>query len=236
MVAGMDIILIAGLWLQRSAWADVVAELEALGHRATAVALPGVDDGELATATLEDQLAAVVAAVDAADRPLVVGHSAASTLAWLAADRRSQTVAAVAMVGGFPSSEGAEYAPFHDLVDGVMPFPGWEPFEGPDSDDLDDATKTAMAAAAVPVPGAVAQGIVHYTDPSRSQVPLVMVCPEYSPEQAQEWMAGGAMPEVSAAAHVTYVDIDSGHWPMASQPAAFAKVLADIALSFGKGA
>ena len=229
MVGGMDIILIAGLWLQRSAWADVVTELEALGHHAIPVALPGVDDDALATATLDEQLAAVVAAVDAATQPLVVGHSAASTLAWLAADRRSQSVAAVAMVGGFPASEGAEYSPFHDLVDGVMPFPGWEPFEGPDSDDLGDAGKALLAAAAVPVPGAVAQGIVHYTDPRRVEVPVVMVCPEYSPEQAQEWLAGGAMPELSAAAHLTYVDIDSGHWPMTSKPAEFAALLAEIA-------
>lgn len=225
----MDIILIAGLWLQRSAWADVVTELDALGHRAIPVALPGVDDDALATATLDDQLAAVVDAVDSTTRPLVVGHSAASTLAWLAADRRSQAAAAVAMVGGFPSSEGAEYAPFHDLVDGVMPFPGWEPFEGPDSDDLGDAGKALLAAAAVPVPGAVAQGVVHYTDPRRVEVPVVMVCPEYSPEQAQEWLAGGAMPELSAAAHVTYADIDSGHWPMTSKPAALAALLAEIA-------
>lgn len=225
----MDIVLIAGLWLQRSAWAQVVSELEGLGHRAIPVALPGVDDGALATATLDDQVAAVVAAVDGAQRPLVVGHSAASTLAWLAADRRSQSVAAVAMVGGFPSSEGAQYAAFHDLVDGVMPFPGWEPFEGPDSDDLGDAGKAFLANAAVPVPGAVAQGIVHYTDPRRSEVPVVMVCPEYSPEQAQEWLAGGAMPELSAVAHLSYADIDSGHWPMTSKPAVLAALLADIA-------
>ena len=71
-------------------------------------ALPGADDGR-ATATLDDQLAAVLAAVDAADAPVVVGHSAASTLAWLAADRRPVAVARVVMIGGWPSSDGSAY-------------------------------------------------------------------------------------------------------------------------------
>jgi pimeloyl-ACP methyl ester carboxylesterase len=232
----MDIILIAGLWLQRSAWAEVVDELASLGHRAVAVALPGVDDDTLDTATLDDQVAAVVAAVDAAQRPLVVGHSAASTLAWLAADRRSQAVAAVAMVGGFPTADGGEYAPFHDLVDGVMPFPGWEPFEGPDSDDLSAEIKAALAAAAVPVPGAVAQGVVHYTDPRRAEVPVTLVCPEYSPEQAKAWFDDGGMPELTTVTHLAYVDIDSGHWPMASKPAVFAALLAGLADAAAPGA
>jgi hypothetical protein len=52
------------------------------------VTLPGQGDGN-ASATPADQLAAVVAAVDAAaGTPMVVGHSAACSLAWLAADAR----------------------------------------------------------------------------------------------------------------------------------------------------
>ena len=36
-----------------------------------------------------------------AGKPLVVGHSAACTLAWLAADARPEKVAGVALIGGF---------------------------------------------------------------------------------------------------------------------------------------
>ncbi len=223
----MDIILVAGLWLQQSVWADVAVELERLGHRPLPVALPGVDDAST-IATLDDQLAAVLAAVDAADRPLVVGHSAASTLAWLAADRRPEAVAAVVMIGGFPSSPDAEYAAFFEMVDGVMPFPGWEPFDGPDSADLDDTTRTRLAGGAVAVPEGVAKGIVQLTDERRFGVPVVMVCPEYTPEQAQEWMAAGAMPELSRAEQVSFLDIDSGHWPMITKAAELARLL-DVA-------
>ena len=75
----MDIVLIAGLWLPRSIWTDVANELESHGHRPLPVALPGVDDSST-NATLADQLEAALAAVDAASRPMVVGHSAACTL------------------------------------------------------------------------------------------------------------------------------------------------------------
>jgi pimeloyl-ACP methyl ester carboxylesterase len=106
----MDILLIAGLWLDGSAWDDVVPELTALGHRPVPLTLPGQGDGA-ASATLDDQLKAVVAAVDAAPgMPLVVGHSAASTLAWLAADARPEKVAKVVLIGGFPADDGRGYA------------------------------------------------------------------------------------------------------------------------------
>ncbi|MFI0486829.1 alpha/beta fold hydrolase [Actinomadura sp. 9N215] len=102
----MDILLIAGLWLDGSAWDDVVPELTALGHHPVPLTLPGQGDGA-ASATLDDQLEAVLAAVDAAPgKPLVVGHSAASTLAWLAADARPEKVTKVALVGGFPPPMG----------------------------------------------------------------------------------------------------------------------------------
>src|SRR4051812_2272161 len=106
----MDILLIAGLWLDGSAWDDVVPLLEERGHRPVALTLPGQGDGAR-SATLEDQVAAVIAAVDAAaGKPMVVGHSAAATLAWLAADARPDEVSSVALIGGFPASDGGTYA------------------------------------------------------------------------------------------------------------------------------
>ena len=102
----MDVLLIAGLWLDGSAWDEVVPALVRLGHRPVPLTLPGQGDGST-SATLDDQLAAVLAAVDAAtDRLMVVGHSAACTLAWLAADRRPEKVAKVVLIGDFPFADG----------------------------------------------------------------------------------------------------------------------------------
>lgn len=227
----MDIILIAGLWLDASVWDDVAAELRGHRHRPVQLALPGVADRS-AAATLDDQIAAAVAAVDSTDTPVVVGHSAASSLAWIVADRRPDAVSRVVMVGGFPGADGTAYADFFETVDGVMPFPGWGPFEGADSADLDPATRQRLAAGAIPVPEPVSKGIIRLTDERRFDVPVTLVCPEYTPEQARTWIKDGQIPELAAARHVSYLDIDSGHWPMISRSADFARVL-DIAANGG---
>lgn len=225
----MDILLVGGLWLDATAWDDVVGPLAARGHRGVPVPLPGQGDGD-PTATLADQTAAVVAAVDAADgRPWVVGHSAAATLAWLAADARAERVAGVALVGGFPTPDGDRYADFFPVTDGAMPFPGWDAFEGPDAADLDDAARRAFEARAVPVPEAVAHGVVRLRDERRYRVPVVVVCPEFTPEDARAWVASGEVPELAGAERVSYVDLDTGHWPMLTAPAELARVLAEAA-------
>lgn len=232
----MRIILIPGLWLDGSAWDAVLPGLRAAGHDPVAVTLPGQGDGA-ATATLDDQLDAVGSAIDAGPDPaFVVGHSASSTLAWLAADRRREQVAKVALVGGIPQPEGGAYMPYFEPVDGQVTFPGWEAFAGPDSDDLDAGHRQAFAAASHPVPEAVVTGTVHYTDPRRHEVPVVLVCPEYSPADAKAWFDAGEIPELTPAQHLSYADIDSGHWPMFSQPDALASLMAELAAARGRPA
>ena len=109
-----------------------------------------------------------------------------------------------------------------------MPFPGWAPFEGPDAADLDEEARQASAAAMIPVPEGVARGIVRLTDERRYEVPVVLVCPEFTPAQAREWIAEGGMPELAKAKHLDMVDIDSGHWPMVTKPVELARILADV--------
>jgi pimeloyl-ACP methyl ester carboxylesterase len=221
----MDIVLIAGLWLQESAWAGVAARLAERGHCPVSVALPGQGDGNR-SATLADQVAAVLAAVDsAAGRPMVVGHSAASSLAWLAVDGRPGKVARAAFVGGWPASDGQPYFDGLPVKDGAVPFPGWDEFEGPDSADLDGAARQAFAAAAIPVPEGVASATVRLADPRRYAVPAVLICPEFSPAQIKELISQGELPELAKIRNLSLVDIDSGHWPMITAPAELARLI-----------
>jgi pimeloyl-ACP methyl ester carboxylesterase len=225
----MDILLIAGLWLDGSVWDDVAAQLRARGHRAVPVTLPGQGDGNT-SATLADQSATVVAAVDAAaGRPVVVGHSAACSLAWLAADARPAKISKVALIGGFPSPDGETYFSAFPVQDGAMPFPGWGEFEGPDSADLDGAAMQAIASAAIPVPEGVTRGVIRLADERRYDVPAVLICPEFTPAQAREWIDQGEVPELAKSKHLSFLDIDSGHWPMISAPADLARLLSQAA-------
>lgn len=172
-------------------------------------------------------MGAVLAAVDAGDDPpLVVGHSAAATLAWLADDARE--VAGVVLIGGFPAGDGEVYAGFLPDLNGPIPFPGWAEFEE-DAADLDQGARAAMQADMVSAPRGVAQGVVRYRDPARYDVPVTLICPEFSPEDAKAWIASGNLPELAAATKLALVDIDSGHWPMVSQPAALAQLIAAAA-------
>lgn len=69
------------------------------------------------------------------------------------------------------------------------------------------------------------------TDERRFDVPVVVVCPEFTPTQAEEWIAAGESPELARATHLEYVDLDSGHWPMATRPRELARVVAKAANS-----
>ena len=158
---------------------------------------------------------------------MVVGHSAACSLAWLAADARPGKISKLILIGGFPSPDGGAY--FDACQDGALPFPGWGEFEGPDSADLDDAAKQDIASAAIPVPEGVIRGVIRLADERRYAVPVVLICPEFSPAQAREWIDHGQVPELAKSKDVSFVDIDSGHWPMISAPAELARLLAQAA-------
>src|SRR3546814_13475379 len=105
----MQIILVPGLWLNGSTWNDVVPLLEAAGHHPLALTLPGMEskDADRAGITLADHVSSVVAALDAADEPvLLVGHSAGCGIAHAALDARPGKVAGILPVGGFPAAAG----------------------------------------------------------------------------------------------------------------------------------
>jgi len=117
----MDIVLIAGLWLDGSAWDDVVPALEALGHRP--VRSTSRSGRRICVRHARDQVAAVLTAIDSSpEKPMVVGHSAACTwLGWPPTrDRRRWPKS---LSSALPSADGSP-TPTSSSRRTLMPFPG----------------------------------------------------------------------------------------------------------------
>ena len=226
----MDIILVPGLWLDASSWDEVTPHLEAAGHRVVAVELPGMEsrDADRSGITLDDHVAAVVAAIDAAEGSVIlVGHSAGSGIASAAVDARPDRIARAIYVGGFPSPDGEVLINGFDAVNGEIPLPDFSEFSAEDLGDLDDAALAAFRERSIPSPEQVVHGTVQLHDERRYAVPVTAICPEYTAADLQEWIAGGesSVQEFARIADVTYVDLPTGHWPQFTKPAELAALI-----------
>jgi pimeloyl-ACP methyl ester carboxylesterase len=114
-------------------------------------------------------------------------------------------------------------------VNVLLPLPARLAAVADDSADLDDAAKQAIESAAIPVPAGATRGVIRLADERRYDVPVVLVCPEFTPAQAREWIDHGEVPELAKSKSVSFTDIDSGHWPMISAPGELARLLSQAA-------
>lgn len=224
----MDIILIPGLWLDASSWNDVTADLERAGHRVHALTMPGVGAlaSECADIGIADWVAAGVAAVDEIDGPVVVvGHSGGGNVAWGVADARPDAVSRVIFVDTVPPPSGFGISEF-EVVDGVVPFPGWDSFDAEDVADLDDERRARTAPHTKSVPARVPTDDI-VLDGGRHRVPATLLMgglDQASLEsQLESW--GPYAEEFRAIADVEVVKIGSGHWPQFSVPGRLAALI-----------
>lgn len=226
----MDIVLVPGLWLDGSTWSEVAHELTGAGHTPHPVTLPGMQsrDADRTGITLEQCVDAVLAAIDAADGPVVlVGHSAGCGLASVALDRRPDRVARLVLIGGFPAVDGEPLMGGFPTVDGGIPLLEWSRFDEADLRDLDEAMLARFRERALPSPAALATEPVVLRDDRRYDVPVTAVATEYTAADLQSWIAGGeaSVSEFPRFHDLTFVDLPTGHWPQFSRPADLARVL-----------
>lgn len=232
----MHIVLIPGLWLDDSSWDRVTPVLEQAGHVAHPLTLPGLEskDADRSQITLQDHLDAVLAAVDAvpADegKVLVVGHSLGSALAFAAGDARPDRVARTIFIGGFPAADGEPLGSF-TAENGEIPLPSWEDIGEDDLKDLDDAARADFRARAVPSPERVTTDTLHLSTDRRYDVPVTVICPEFSAAQLHAWIDGGepSVQEFTKLRDVEYVDLPTGHWPQFSRPDELGRAINDAA-------
>ena len=95
-----------------------------------------------------------------------------------------------------------------------MAFPGWSEFEGPDSADTEDADGSE-AARLRSRRGVTLAGDQASLTSAATAIPVVLSMPS-SPGAGQEWIDHGEVPELAKSKNISFLDIDSGHWPMIS--------------------
>lgn len=220
-VCGMKIILVPGLWLDGSSWGEVAPLLEGAGHHVLPLTLPGV--GEPAEQSSEvgiaDWVAAVVEQIDAAGESVVlVGHSGGGNVVWGAADARPDLISRVVFVDTVPPPPDSGISEF-SVVDGVIPFPGWDFFPDEDVYDIDAEMRERTTALTRSVPAKVP------TDPlqlsgGRERVPVTMLMGALDQQELESMLTqwGSYGEEYRAIDAVTVEKIGSGHWPQFTQP------------------
>ncbi|GAA1132377.1 alpha/beta hydrolase [Arthrobacter flavus] len=220
----MDIILVPGFWLDASSWDGVTPPLTAAGHHVHPLTLPGLEakDAPRAGIGLRQHIDAVVAAIDAVDRPVVlVGHSAGGAIIYGATDQRPNHVLRAIYVDSGPLGEGAVINDELPAVGDEIPLPPWDVFDAEDLVDLDDDIRQDFIRRAIPQPLGVATDPQRLVDEGRFRVPATVICCEFTPEQLRHWMDAGD-PNVAELTHihsVEYVDLPTGHWPQFTRPA-----------------
>lgn len=230
----MHIILVPGLWLDASSWGDVAPALEAAGHRTHPLTMPGVggsgpDTAGIGMAAWVD---ATVTALDALDGEVaLVGHSGGGNVAYGAADARPDRVAHLVLLDTWPPSDGGSVSEF-PIVDGVVPFPGWDFFDEPDIADLDPQTRADAAARTKSVPARVPTDPIRLSDERRRSVPVTIVTGTVPAAQIREIIAAGPewAAELVALEHLDIIELGApgdptGHWPQFSRPGAVAEAI-----------
>jgi pimeloyl-ACP methyl ester carboxylesterase len=228
----MDIVLVPGLWLDGSTWDQVVPHLEKAGHRAIALTMPGMEsvDADRSAVSWQDQVDAMVAAIDAADGDVaLVGHSFGGMVAYHAVDQRPDKVARIVFVGSEPadarpaSEDGGGFP-----LDGAdAPLPEWSFFDDEMVADLDDAQRAAFRERSVPSPARAITDPFQLTDDRRRDVPATVVACEYPVAQLKKWIDEGedGVAELARLRDVEWVDLHSGHWPQVSRADDLAAVI-----------
>lgn len=231
------IVLVPGFWLGAWAWDEVATILRRDGFEVTAVTLPGLEspESDRASVTLADHVDAIVSAVEAAGRPVVLAtHSGAGAPGYAATDRVPGLIASSVYVDTGPATAALD----PDFADAEKPLPSAEDLaENESLEGISEERLAEFRQRAVPQPGAALRDEPVLRNDARLDVPSVAVCTSFSAkdyqeavEQGQTWLGGYA-----ELRDVTWIDLPTSHWPMWSKPVELAAVLADAARSSSAG-
>lgn len=231
------IILVPGFWLGAWAWDEVAGRLRAAGHAVTPITLPGQEsiDTDRSSVTLDDHVAAICQAVQAAGEPVVlVVHSASGFSGYAASDRIPERIAEMVYVDTAPGIPPLD----PDFADDEKPL-DWAQIEAEESlEGLSEEQMATFRERAVPVPGGVIRGTYAFRHDERRDIPSTLVCTSFPADQYQagarehpEWPFLAGIPELRDA---TWIDLPTSHWPMWSRPRELAEIIGRVADAHGR--
>ncbi len=234
-MAPAPIVLVPGFWLGAWAWDEVASALRADGHEVTALTLPGLEspDADRSSITLSDHVDAIVEAVSAAGRPVVLAvHSGSGAAGYVVSDRVPEQIAAMVYVDSGPATGALD----PDFADAEKPLPSAEELASEENlDGLSDEQLATFRERAVPQPGGVLREALRLENDARLDIPSTAIATGFTSDQYKDaikegyaWLGGFA-----DLRDLTWVDLPTSHWPMWSRPKELADVIGDVARRAG---
>jgi pimeloyl-ACP methyl ester carboxylesterase len=228
-----EFVLVAGAWLGAWAWGEVVPELRAAGHGAHPLTLSGLADKRGVPAGQQTHVRDIVDEVEGNDlrEVVLVGHSYSGIPVGQAAERIGERLARVVFVdSGVPADGESFVSSWPDgraMVEGSIAENGgfWPPLTAADYDGqgLTDEQIARIVGGSTPHPGAA------LTEPAVLARPLGELPATYI-KCVLDWPEPTArVAKLLTSEHWRLVTMDTGHWPMFSQPRELARVLLDAA-------
>lgn len=229
-----EFVLVAGAWLGSWAWEEVVPELRAAGHGTHPLTLSGLADRQGVPAGQQTHVQDIVDEVERHDLRdvILVGHSYSGIPVGQAAERIGDRLARVVFVDSNVPADGASFvsgwsaegrAMVEASIAGNHGF--WAPLTAADYDGqgLTSERIAQIVGGSTPHPGAT------LTEPAVLARPLGELPATYI-----KCLLDGDKPSDDVAAllaseHWRLVEMDTGHWPMFSQPRELARILLEAA-------
>jgi pimeloyl-ACP methyl ester carboxylesterase len=228
-----EFVLVAGAWLGAWAWDDVVAELRAAGHGAHPLTLSGLAERRDEPAGQQTHVRDIVGEVERRDLRAVVlvGHSYSGIPVGQAAERIGDRLARVVFVDANVPADGESFvsgwSDGRAMVEASIAGNGgfWPPLTAAEYDGqgLTAEQIARIVDGSTPHPGAT------LTEPAVLQRPLGELPATYVKCLLDGDKPGDDVARLLTGERWRLVELDTGHWPMFSQPRELARVLLDAA-------
>jgi pimeloyl-ACP methyl ester carboxylesterase len=221
-----NFVLVAGAWLGAWAWDEVAADLRAAGHGVHAVTLSGLAEKHNVPAGQQTHVQDIVGEVERLDlRDVVlVGHSYFGVPVGQAAERIGDRLTRMVFVDANVPVDGESFLsgwPSGQVREAIEAHGFWPPLTAPDfaGQGLTDEQISRIVDGSTPHPGATV------TEPAVLTRPLGDLPATYVKCLLDGDEPMPAVAELLKSDHWERVDMDTGHWPMFSQPAELARIL-----------